>query len=95
MHLGFEVFVPLDELGVPNEIELDKVATLLAGWKALAGDTRHVVRLAMLPVVMNRVDSGFSYLFARFEHVRYLLPTGQGAPLRGGRQVTPALLPER
>jgi hypothetical protein len=67
--------MPLHELRMSHENELDKVAAFVARRELLARDTRHLVRLAMFPVVKSGIDSGLPYLVARLEHVDTLFGT--------------------
>jgi hypothetical protein len=61
--------MPSDEFRMAHEHELDEIAALVARRERLARHARNLVRLAMLAVVKNGIDSGLPYLVARLEHV--------------------------
>ena len=55
--LRSKTVMPSDELRMAHQHELDELAAFVTRWERLACDTRHLVRLAMLAVVKDGIDS--------------------------------------
>jgi hypothetical protein len=70
--LRSEMVVPVDELRMPHENELDELAAFVARRKLLTRDARDLVRVGVLPVVKDGINPRFSYLVARLEHANTL-----------------------
>jgi hypothetical protein len=66
--LRSKTFMPSDELCMAHQLELDELAALVTKRERLACDASHLVRLEMLAVVKNGIDSGLPNLVARLEH---------------------------
>ena len=67
--LRLELLVAADEDRVLHETEANQLAALAAEGEHLAGDARDLVRVGVVVVVDDPVDSGLFHLRARLEHL--------------------------
>jgi hypothetical protein len=94
--LLLKAFVTLDVDSLVFQLEASVVATVIAWWKVFAENARYFMRLPVLRVVNNRINTGCIALIPGLKNISYVCHVGLLVDLPAGswkNRITRAALP--